>query len=134
MKPNAFLCLVLHNHQPIGNFDGVFEQAVAAHGVRGQCNDGQIDQAEQLLQHEARTLAVLNGFDGVPQLISTDGLRLEVDGCIVRGLSIVGFKGSSGDGIDVRSAGNTIEGNFIGTTAAGRYDAPAGAIQRNRSM
>ena len=21
------LCLVLHNHQPIGNFDGVFEQA-----------------------------------------------------------------------------------------------------------
>src|SRR5437762_14308864 len=39
-KPNVFcfvpiissmnailLCLVLHNHQPIGNFDGVFEQA-----------------------------------------------------------------------------------------------------------
>ncbi|TWT65828.1 alpha-amylase/4-alpha-glucanotransferase domain-containing protein [Crateriforma conspicua] len=25
--PNASLCLVLHNHQPIGNFDGVFEQA-----------------------------------------------------------------------------------------------------------
>ena len=21
------LCLVLHNHQPVGNFDGVFEQA-----------------------------------------------------------------------------------------------------------
>ena len=27
MKPYAHLCLVLHNHQPIGNFDGVFEQA-----------------------------------------------------------------------------------------------------------
>jgi alpha-amylase len=27
MTPNAYLCLVLHNHQPIGNFDGVFEQA-----------------------------------------------------------------------------------------------------------
>ncbi|TWU55551.1 alpha-amylase/4-alpha-glucanotransferase domain-containing protein [Rubripirellula reticaptiva] len=27
MTANAHLCLVLHNHQPIGNFDGVFEQA-----------------------------------------------------------------------------------------------------------
>jgi hypothetical protein len=27
MTPHAHLCLVLHNHQPIGNFDGVFEQA-----------------------------------------------------------------------------------------------------------
>ena len=27
MSPHAHLCLVLHNHQPIGNFDGVFEQA-----------------------------------------------------------------------------------------------------------
>ena len=27
MTSHAFLCLVLHNHQPIGNFDGVFEQA-----------------------------------------------------------------------------------------------------------
>lgn len=27
MTPTAHLCLVLHNHQPIGNFDGVFEQA-----------------------------------------------------------------------------------------------------------
>ncbi|NND97410.1 MAG: DUF1926 domain-containing protein [Pirellulaceae bacterium] len=27
MSPNVHLCLVLHNHQPIGNFDGVFEQA-----------------------------------------------------------------------------------------------------------
>lgn len=27
MTPHAYLCLVLHNHQPIGNFDGVFEQA-----------------------------------------------------------------------------------------------------------
>ena len=27
MTPQAYLCLVLHNHQPIGNFDGVFEQA-----------------------------------------------------------------------------------------------------------
>ncbi|QEG38819.1 alpha-amylase/4-alpha-glucanotransferase domain-containing protein [Roseimaritima ulvae] len=27
MKPAAHLCLVLHNHQPIGNFDGVFEAA-----------------------------------------------------------------------------------------------------------
>ena len=27
MTSQAFLCLVLHNHQPIGNFDGVFEQA-----------------------------------------------------------------------------------------------------------
>ena len=27
MAPTAHLCLVLHNHQPIGNFDGVFEQA-----------------------------------------------------------------------------------------------------------
>ena len=27
MPPTAQLCLVLHNHQPIGNFDGVFEQA-----------------------------------------------------------------------------------------------------------
>jgi len=27
MKPTIRLCLVLHNHQPIGNFDGVFEQA-----------------------------------------------------------------------------------------------------------
>lgn len=27
MSHNAYLCLVLHNHQPIGNFDGVFEQA-----------------------------------------------------------------------------------------------------------
>lgn len=27
MTANAYLCLVLHNHQPIGNFDGVFEQA-----------------------------------------------------------------------------------------------------------
>lgn len=26
-NPHANLCLVLHNHQPIGNFDGVFEQA-----------------------------------------------------------------------------------------------------------
>ena len=27
MTPTIKLCLVLHNHQPIGNFDGVFEQA-----------------------------------------------------------------------------------------------------------
>ncbi|TWT89458.1 alpha-amylase/4-alpha-glucanotransferase domain-containing protein [Stieleria varia] len=27
MMPHIHLCLVLHNHQPIGNFDGVFEQA-----------------------------------------------------------------------------------------------------------
>jgi len=27
MTPNVYLCLALHNHQPIGNFDGVFEQA-----------------------------------------------------------------------------------------------------------
>lgn len=27
MKPTAQLCLVFHNHQPIGNFDDVFEQA-----------------------------------------------------------------------------------------------------------
>lgn len=27
MKPCAYLCLVLHNHQPVGNFDGVFEQS-----------------------------------------------------------------------------------------------------------
>jgi alpha-amylase len=27
MASTAHLCLVLHNHQPIGNFDGVFEQA-----------------------------------------------------------------------------------------------------------
>ncbi len=27
MTPQVHLCLVLHNHQPIGNFDGVFEQA-----------------------------------------------------------------------------------------------------------
>lgn len=27
MTPHLHLCLVLHNHQPIGNFDGVFEQA-----------------------------------------------------------------------------------------------------------
>ncbi len=27
MTPHAYLCLALHNHQPIGNFDGVFEQA-----------------------------------------------------------------------------------------------------------
>ena len=26
-KPLVHLCLVLHNHQPVGNFDGVFEQA-----------------------------------------------------------------------------------------------------------
>ena len=27
MTSHVHLCLVLHNHQPIGNFDGVFEQA-----------------------------------------------------------------------------------------------------------
>ena len=27
MTAHAYLCLVLHNHQPIGNFDGVFEEA-----------------------------------------------------------------------------------------------------------
>ncbi len=27
MKPNVYLCLVLHNHQPVGNFDDVFEAA-----------------------------------------------------------------------------------------------------------
>ena len=27
MTPSIRLCLVLHNHQPVGNFDGVFEQA-----------------------------------------------------------------------------------------------------------
>jgi len=27
MMPTAHLCLVLHNHQPVGNFEGVFEQA-----------------------------------------------------------------------------------------------------------
>ncbi len=27
MTPSVHLCLVLHNHQPIGNFEGVFEQA-----------------------------------------------------------------------------------------------------------
>jgi alpha-amylase len=27
MTPHVYLCLALHNHQPIGNFDGVFEQA-----------------------------------------------------------------------------------------------------------
>ena len=27
MTHNVRLCLVLHNHQPVGNFDGVIEQA-----------------------------------------------------------------------------------------------------------
>ncbi len=27
MSPNVRLVIVLHNHQPIGNFDGVFEAA-----------------------------------------------------------------------------------------------------------
>ncbi len=27
MNPTLRLCLVLHNHQPVGNFDGVFQQA-----------------------------------------------------------------------------------------------------------
>lgn len=27
MQPHVHFCLVLHNHQPVGNFDGVFEQA-----------------------------------------------------------------------------------------------------------
>ena len=27
MNPSLRLCLVLHNHQPIGNFSGVYEQA-----------------------------------------------------------------------------------------------------------
>ncbi|QDS92303.1 Alpha-amylase 1 [Roseimaritima multifibrata] len=27
MQPHVHLCLVLHNHQPIGNFDGIFEAA-----------------------------------------------------------------------------------------------------------
>ncbi len=27
MNPSVRFCLVLHNHQPVGNFDGVFEQA-----------------------------------------------------------------------------------------------------------
>ena len=26
-NPLVHLCLVLHNHQPVGNFDGVFEEA-----------------------------------------------------------------------------------------------------------
>ena len=26
-NPQIRLCLVLHNHQPVGNFDGVFEEA-----------------------------------------------------------------------------------------------------------
>ena len=26
-NPQIQLCLVLHNHQPVGNFDGVFEEA-----------------------------------------------------------------------------------------------------------
>src|SRR3990172_9117741 len=27
MNPSVHLVLILHNHQPVGNFDGVFEQA-----------------------------------------------------------------------------------------------------------
>ncbi len=45
---------------------------------------------------------------------NVDGLRLESPGSLVRGLAIVGFKGANGDGIEVLSADNVIEGNFIG--------------------
>jgi uncharacterized repeat protein (TIGR01451 family) len=49
---------------------------------------------------------------------NVDGLRLEADGCVVRGLAIVGFKGT-GDGIEIISRNNTVEGNFIGLQTDG---------------
>ncbi len=57
-------------------------------------------------------------LSGTNALNNVDGLRLEADGCVVRGLAIVGFKGT-GDGIEVVSASNVIAGNFIGLQTDG---------------
>lgn len=48
--------------------------------------------------------------------LNADGLRLLGGASTVQGLAIFGF---SGHGIDVRSNGHQITGNFIGTSAAG---------------
>lgn len=48
-----------------------------------------------------------------------DGLRITGDGVTIRGFAINRF---TGDGIDVRSNGNLISGNFIGTDTTGSID------------
>ena len=46
---------------------------------------------------------------------NTDGLELFAGGCIVRGMSIVGFSGATGDGIWISGGtSNRVEGCFIG--------------------
>jgi hypothetical protein len=61
---------------------------------------------------------VLDGSNG-----GISGLSLNADTCTVRGLVINNFEL---DAIDVRSDGNVIEGNFIGTNAAGTLALPNG--------
>ncbi|PYK42640.1 MAG: hypothetical protein DME53_14425, partial [Verrucomicrobia bacterium] len=55
---------------------------------------------------------------------NVSGLTINADSCTVRGLVINSFQH---DGIDVCTDFNTIEGNFIGTNAAGTAVLPNGA-------
>ncbi|MEW6157926.1 MAG: right-handed parallel beta-helix repeat-containing protein, partial [Verrucomicrobiota bacterium] len=57
---------------------------------------------------------------------NTVGLQLEAEGCVVQGLSITGFKSSSGHGIQLNSANNVVAGNFIGIDPAGNIAANGG--------
>jgi CSLREA domain-containing protein len=68
------------------------------------------------LGDDAVLLIELNGTSAGALTI---GLNLTADGCLIRGLVINRFGNS---GINLNSGGNVIEGNFVGTDAAGTAD------------
>lgn len=61
-------------------------------------------------------------LDGNAAPSGVPGLTLWGGGSTVRGLAITRFRGATGHGLSVRSAGNVIQGNFIGVGTDGLTD------------
>ena len=55
-----------------------------------------------------------------------NGLTLAHSNCVVRGLTITGFTGAAGDGIEITGSGNTVTGCLIGIDSAGSDQGNAG--------
>ena len=69
--------------------------------------------------NNAVLLIELNGTSAGPL---ADGIVVSIDGCLIRGLVINRFAGSGIFLFGASATGNIVEGNFIGTNAAGTID------------